>query len=111
MTQLEFNKLEGYIGEIVTNFSWYSDLRYPNHIDIKSLPFITSEILEQHYYLTPATEEMIVYRTSGTSSGKRKQILYNESDEERYLENKTKIFLTAIGLDFNVGHSKSEGEL
>lgn len=117
MTELEFNEVKAHFEEIASNFSWYSDLL--GQKTGNDVPLITAEVLEKNYYLAEAANDMIVYRTSGTSSGQRKQILYNDFDESRYLKNKTLIFknfldksivpLKKVLCDMGTGHAANTG--
>lgn len=69
--------------------------------NVAELPLVTSEVLEQGYYAVSSRTEpgLSVYRTSGTSSGKRKSIYYSESDDERYIDAKMTSFQEWLGSD------------
>lgn len=55
---------------------------------------LTADLLEQNYYAQELRNELglNVYRTSGTSSGRRKAIYYSAEDEAHYLAIKTACF-------------------
>lgn len=83
------------------------------------LPLITSAMLEQHYYTdnNPLLQrtDCSCYRTSGTSSGRRKMIWYSPRDEEAYLRIKLDVFRTILGgkgyrralSDMGTGHAEA----
>ncbi|BBI31049.1 phenylacetate--CoA ligase family protein [Cohnella abietis] len=83
-------------------FPWYKQLLADNGLDKKDinsllqLPLITSELLEQHYYSGTLPfeprEHVTSYRTSGTSSLRRKTIYYSAEDEQHYLDLKSELF-------------------
>ncbi|RXZ82794.1 CoF synthetase [Paenibacillaceae bacterium] len=60
---------------------------------------ITANLLEEHYYKSPAASDASVYRTSGTGSGIRKSISYSDQDEEQYVAIKTALFGKLIAED------------
>ncbi|MCM3748112.1 CoF synthetase [Paenibacillus pasadenensis] len=85
----------------------------------EQLPLVTASVLETHYYTqdNPLAEQpdMNCYRTSGTSSGRRKAIFYSERDEEHYLRVKLDVFRsilepygyrTAVS-DMGTGHAEA----
>ncbi len=77
------------------NFPWYKELVgdvTAMNYSLQSLPLMTAELLETHYYTHPPDPTLAVYRTSGTSTGRRKAILYSKEDDERYIGIKTKLF-------------------
>ncbi|WP_339315858.1 2,3-diaminopropionate biosynthesis protein SbnA [Paenibacillus sp. FSL R10-2734] len=88
------DKLQGKVLEVIEVFPWYKALigAEKTNYSIQDLPLMTSEILETHYYTESMDPSLAVYRTSGTSSGRRKAILYSEEDEKHYLDIKTKLF-------------------
>ncbi|RAP74894.1 CoF synthetase [Paenibacillus montanisoli] len=80
---------------------------------------MTASVLEAHYYSAdnPLAErtDLYGYRTSGTSSGRRKTIYYSERDEEAYLRIKLDIFKTILEpygyrtavADMGTGHAEA----
>lgn len=105
-------------------FPWYAQLAEDNGADLATvrslseLPLLTSELLERHYYREQPfkpRDNVTCYRTSGTSSLRRKTIYYSEEDERRYLRIKAEIFrrillpsgaTTALS-DMGTGHAAS----
>lgn len=88
------DKLQDKVLEVIEVFPWYKGLirgEKPNYV-LQHLPLMTSTMLETHYYSQPADPSLTVYRTSGTSTGSRKVILYSEEDEKHYMDIKTKLF-------------------
>jgi len=80
------------IGEL---HPWYRKLVDSGEIDkLDQLPLMTAALLEKHYYTDePRTESGLnVYRTSGTSSGRRKTIYYSAEDEAHYFRIKSTCF-------------------
>jgi phenylacetate-coenzyme A ligase PaaK-like adenylate-forming protein len=109
-------------------FPWYKRLlRQPDAlhadqaaaIELPQLPLITASLLEAHYYAdhNPLAErsDHCGYRTSGTSSGRRKTIYYSQQDEEAYLRIKLDVFrdiLSPYGYrtamaDVGTGHAEA----
>ena len=80
---------------------------------------MTASVLESHYYTdnNPLAKlnHMNHYRTSGTSSGRRKTIFYSEQDEEAYLRIKLDVFRTILEpydyrsalADMGTGHAEA----
>src|SRR5690606_27833143 len=62
--------------------------------DLQDLPLLTSGVLEKHYYHHhwDDQQDLSVYHTSGTSSGKRKAIAYSAEDEAHYAAIKARLF-------------------
>ena len=99
-------------------FPWYEQI---NPVDtkepftIKDLPFIDEKVLTQHYYHAEHDfESADAYLTSGTTSGKRKRILYAPSDQDIYLRQRKKIIQQFCGegyktacADLGTGHAAS----
>jgi phenylacetate-coenzyme A ligase PaaK-like adenylate-forming protein len=90
-----------------------------SELALRQLPLITASVLEQHYYTDgnplAGRSDHYGYRTSGTSSGRRKTIYYSEQDEEAYLRIKLDVFRailapfgyrTAIA-DVGTGHAEA----
>ncbi|MCQ6562309.1 CoF synthetase [Paenibacillus mendelii] len=86
---------------------------------LEQLPLMTASVLESHYYTdrNPLAKlnQLNQYRTSGTSSGRRKTIYYSEQDEEAYLRIKLDVFRailepynyrTALA-DMGTGHAEA----
>ncbi|PWV92043.1 phenylacetate-CoA ligase [Paenibacillus cellulosilyticus] len=96
-------------------FPWYAELLRSdgNSSAADEPPYMTAQLLEQHYYSAPAPEEHFVYRTSGTSGGARKAIQYSHADERRYLQVKVRLFEQLAGnrpikhalADMGTGHA------
>lgn len=88
------DNLKGKVDEVIGVFPWYKELIGSGDAgySLQNLPLMTSEILETFYYAEPADPALAVYRTSGTSTGRRKAILYSEEDDNHYIEIKTKLF-------------------
>jgi len=85
----------------------------------EELPLVTAALLEQYYYndQNPLSErsDLYRYRTSGTSSNRRKTIYYSESDEEAYMKIKLDVFRQLVGYggfrralaDMGTGHAEA----
>ncbi|QGG57478.1 AMP-binding protein [Paenibacillus sp. B01] len=86
---------------------------------LEGLPLLTASALERHYYAEgnplAAQPGLNVYRTSGTSSGRRKAIYYSPQDEADYLRVKLDVFRellaggewrTAVS-DMGTGHAEA----
>ncbi|MGN7765456.1 2,3-diaminopropionate biosynthesis protein SbnA [Paenibacillus sp. 22594] len=88
------DNLQDKVLEVIGVFPWYKGLigGVQTNYSLKKLPLLTSEILETYYYTEPADPTLAVYRTSGTSTGHRKAILYSEEDDQHYIDIKTKLF-------------------
>ncbi|CAG7650196.1 CoF synthetase [Paenibacillus allorhizosphaerae] len=86
---------------------------------LESLPLITSSVLETHYYSESnplaKRDDIHCYRTSGTSSGRRKAIYYSNADEEAYIRIKLDVFRAILGTnsfrtamaDMGTGHAEA----
>ncbi|WP_379153638.1 2,3-diaminopropionate biosynthesis protein SbnA [Paenibacillus sp. sgz5001063] len=88
------DKLQVKVQEVMEIFPWYEGLiggRKTNY-SLQNLPLMTAGILETHYYTEQNDPSLAVYRTSGTSTGRRKAILYSEEDDNYYVDIKTKLF-------------------
>ncbi|MWC28703.1 CoF synthetase [Paenibacillus sp. MMS18-CY102] len=111
MNRKGMNRLAAYYAH---KYAWYAALlqRSGDRRDC-DVPYLTADILEQHYYNSEAPEGCFVYRTSGTSGGRRKMIAYSEADERRYLAVKTRLFAQLAGdrpikrafADMGTGHA------
>lgn len=106
--------------DVRERFAWYENLAgvpIPDRMNVEQLPLMTASVLEQYYYRQPPPDasELAAYRTSGTSSGRRKTIYYSERDDEHYIEIKTKLFGAWLGAsegrramaDMGTGHAAS----
>lgn len=121
-------QLRAKIEQVRENFPWFGQILVDNSLNtdeihsLNQLPFLTSELLEQHYYgkeqpfttRTPS-DTITCYRTSGTSSLRRKAIYYSADDEQQYIRIKADLFqqilirsiaLTALS-DMGTGHAAS----
>lgn len=81
--------------ETALRYPWYAQLLAGLGENRQKPPLMTAGLLERHYYFhspSPSDELVASYSTSGTSSGKRKTILYSEEDERRYIDIKTRLF-------------------
>ncbi|MFD2671630.1 AMP-binding protein [Marinicrinis sediminis] len=76
--------------------------------DLIRCPWLTAERLQPYYEGDFSHLGTYVYRTSGTSGGKRKAIWYSESDEEQYIAIKTKLFRSLVK-DF--GHRRVTADM
>lgn len=102
---------------------WYVQrlgaLRIDDPDQLEQLPLITSTVLEKHYYSDDnplqGRKGLYKYRTSGTSSGRRKTIYYSEADEAEYMRIKLDVFRTILGTanyrtalaDMGTGHAEA----
>ncbi|GFN33678.1 AMP-binding protein [Paenibacillus xylaniclasticus] len=89
MKTRHMNRLAAYYAR---RFPWYAELLRSHSQHEGQLPIMTADLLERHYYTAPAPKGSFVYRTSGTSGGTRKAIVYSHADERRYLQVKAKLF-------------------
>lgn len=113
------------IVRMAQRFPWYLPLLGCQRVDeaddpaLESLPLMTASVLETHYYSDrnplAGREDVQSYRTSGTSSGRRKSIYYSEPDEEHYIRIKLDVFRTVLGTshyrtamaDMGTGHAEA----
>lgn len=88
------DKLQDKVLDVIEVFPWYKELigGEKKNYNIQSLPLMTSEVLETHYYTGSIDPSLAVYWTSGTSTGRRKAILYSEEDDKHYMDIKTNLF-------------------
>ncbi|WP_438493698.1 2,3-diaminopropionate biosynthesis protein SbnA [Paenibacillus sp. IHBB 3054] len=86
--------LQDKVLEVTGVFPWYKRLigGEKTSYSLQNLPLMTSEILDTHYYTQFSDPSLAVYRTSGTSTGRRKAIFYSEEDDKNYIDIKTKLF-------------------
>ncbi|WP_245851084.1 CoF synthetase [Paenibacillus herberti] len=99
-------------------FPWLGQLT-DSDSNWERLPLMTASILEAFYYISdnPLAERsgMRSYRTSGTSSGRRKTIYYSDQDEEHYLNIKLNVFRSILepfgyrsaASDMGTGHAEA----
>ncbi len=113
------DRLHAKVRETVERFPWYCE--YMNGVspesirDIQELPLMTADKLESHYYHAELDGSLSVYRTSGTSSGRRKAIRYSLEDDNAYIDIKVKLFgellegtaFTRAAADLGTGHAAS----
>lgn len=120
--------LQNKLQKMVATFPWYDQLLSSDDFNaatpltsdhLKTLPLLTSELLEQFYYCPEqpfaACTDLTSYRTSGTSSGSRKTIFYSAEDEQHYLAIKTALFgqilqgsgVQSVLSDMGTGHAAS----
>lgn len=122
---LDPKQLEKKLQQVLEIFPWYeqllTDKGIPIHqvTSIHELPFLTAELLEQHYYQPENPWEnqngITSYRTSGTSSHRRKTIYYSVEDEQKYLSLKADLFwellqpsdFRSVLSDMGTGHAAS----
>ena len=120
MTHL--NQLREKVREVSDTFPWYRSLigKRPEEVQgLQDLPLITPEILERYYYHHPWGPPYSVYRTSGTSSGRRKAIAYSAEDDEHYVNIKVKLFSRLLAgsgctralADMGTGHAASTAKI
>ncbi|TYP76621.1 CoF synthetase [Paenibacillus methanolicus] len=111
-------------------FPWYESLIsssagtgvLPHSARLAELPLMTAEVLEKHYYAADepfaGRTDIYCYKTSGTSSGRRKSIYYSAEDEARYLAIKLNVVsailsdarLTRAMADMGTGHAAATAE-
>jgi len=97
--------LQALLDRTVRTFPWYGELLAERGIvrsavrKLGELPLITAGLLERHYYgrerpyRTDGEDGAVTaYRTSGTSSNRRKTIYYSAEDERNYVGIKAELF-------------------
>lgn len=90
---LALQRLQKKMQEVCRLHPWYGGMIAQETVaGLDALPLLTSRVLEEHYYCAPTQPGLAVYRTSGTSSGKRKSIVYSRADDNRYMAIKARIF-------------------
>lgn len=114
--------LKELIGRTTDRFAWYEPWAGTATAHVSSLerlPLLTASVLEKHYYaegnLLTQEAGYNVYRTSGTSAGRRKAIYYSPRDEEEYLRIKLDVFRTILSgsgyrtamSDVGTGHAEA----
>lgn len=115
---LDKERLLTKLNEMKARFPWYKQLLVNSDTeDIETLPLLTTDQLERYYYAEEPSDasQLSVYRTSGTSSGKRKSIYYSQQDDEHYIRIKADIYrswLEQAGIqralaDMGTGHAAS----
>lgn len=114
-------KLKDRIQKIIAYCPWYRKWAGPfmndDHLELSMLPLVTASVLERYYYSDSSPligmDGLYGYRTSGTSSGRRKTIYYSDADEAAYLQIKLDVFRKIIGpagyrsalADMGTGHA------
>ncbi|MFC4775845.1 hypothetical protein ACFO9Q_03510 [Paenibacillus sp. GCM10023252] len=121
------NDLRHKLSTIASRLPWYEQLLRPLHpggtpasLSLADLPLMNRSALEQFYYtdVPPADNGLSVYRTSGTSTGKRKAIYYSAEDDEHYITVKIALFrqwllasggppVSRVMSDMGTGHAAS----
>ena len=100
----DFLNLQDAALAVARTFPWYKQLLREAGNGAARPPLLTASRLEPydaHEAEPAASEPCTVYRTSGTSSGRRRTIRYSAADEQRYIEIKSAMFrswLTAGGV-------------
>lgn len=115
--------LQNKLQSTVESFPWYGQLLADMNVDphapisLDQLPLMTSEVLEKFYYSVEQPfanrSDVTFYRTSGTSSHRRKTIYYSAEDEERYVGLKSALFqrllqhssVRSVLSDMGTGHA------
>lgn len=100
MSKIEsFHKeVDRIVSDVRKNFPFYDELVRGSGYDIAKLPaklpFLNEAILSEHYYSSefPHLSNAQTYFTSGTSSGKRKKVLYSSEDHDLYIKHRQHIF-------------------
>ncbi|MFD0674603.1 CoF synthetase [Cohnella sp. GCM10027633] len=110
------------IGRAADRFAWYetwSGATSDRVSELGQLPLLTASVLEAHYYADDNplahADGYRVYRTSGTSAGRRKAIFYSPRDEEEYMRIKLDVFREILGRygyrtamsDVGTGHAEA----
>lgn len=105
------------VKKVCQTFPWYKELISSKEVrSLTDLPLMTASLLEKHYYAQPLDDpSLAVYKTSGTSSKIRKKIYYSQTDDQRYLDMKVKVFSQFIQgsqikralSDMGTGHAAS----
>lgn len=100
-----------------SNFDWYDKLLEGvdlTDVTLDKLPLITEDILKDEYYHSNNNKlvNYFEYYTSGTSSKKRKRVLYSRQDQDIYLKQRQLIIENFCGLgyqracaDLGTGHA------
>lgn len=120
--------LEQVIQRTFNFFPWYKSLISTTYQDLtkehhlKDLPLLTSDVMEEHYYIRDHPFELIShlhrYQTSGTSRKHRKNIYYSEHDEEQYIRIKAEVLevimkgyqARRVLIDMGTGHAAATAE-
>jgi fumarate---(S)-2,3-diaminopropanoate ligase len=114
---------ERVVSRVRSNFRWYDEMvsssGYDKNRDPDKLFYVDEPLLDKRYYNAepPQFRECQTYFTSGTSTGKRKKILYSPEDHELYVRERKKIFsdfvtpdcFTACA-DLGTGHAASSAD-
>ncbi len=92
-------------------FPWYDERVRASGFDadprLVRLPLVDEAMLDSHYYQAelPAWEGAVSYFTSGTSSGRRKRLVWDALDDAAYLAQRTRIFSAFVASTDRVGCS------
>lgn len=95
VTALADETVRAKVEELMALHPWYRSLTSSDGVPAwHELPLLTHDKLLPYYRLSANAEGegLYVYRTSGTSGGMRKAIVYDDADETAYLEVKTELF-------------------
>ncbi|MFS1512751.1 CoF synthetase [Chengkuizengella sp. SCS-71B] len=113
-------KLKEKLKEVKIIYPWYEQFYINQHIkDFNDLPYMTTDILEKHYYHQEYDDSIHMYQTSGTSSNIRKKIAYSEADEQRYVSFKMEVYKQFLNnsackkafSDVGTGHAASTADV
>lgn len=96
-----------HIKKMRETFAWYDNIILSSGFEKKrsfeELPYISEEILSEHYYSKEpdfkTEREVFTYQTSGTTNGNRKKIFWSKTDHEKYVETRTNIFMSYLTED------------
>ncbi len=96
--------------KISSIFSWYKTLVKgkisSSNILLEELPIINQNILMDYYYTKNTLfSDSLIYKTSGTSNGLRKNIHYSREDHNFYLNHREKIFRQFLKSGYKVACS------
>lgn len=92
------DRLPALVRETCARFPWYAQLLHEGGLDesspLEALPVIDERCLTEHYYTASHDHwpDAMEYRTSGTSSGRRKRVLYSPEDHRAYLDQRWELF-------------------
>ncbi len=77
-------------------FDWYRELLSAHGVGpgapLAAFPLIDQDLLERHYYSAEVPDDCHAFHTSGTATGRRKRILYDDRDESSYAEHRRALF-------------------
>ncbi|GAA4891719.1 hypothetical protein ACFPM3_17750 [Streptomyces coeruleoprunus] len=84
-------------------FTWYGRLLDARGVRgsgrLRDLPVVDPGLLTEHYYTAehPHLPDASAYHTSGTSTGRRKRILYSPADDDAYVAQRKALFQDFAG--------------